>query len=48
MSVPDFALRRPVFATVINLLIVLIGRWPSPACRSASCPRSRRPRSASA
>ena len=25
MSVPDFALRRPVFATVINLLIVLIG-----------------------
>ncbi|CAM3186567.1 efflux RND transporter permease subunit [Paracoccus nototheniae] len=25
MSLPDFALRRPVFATVMNLLIVLIG-----------------------
>ena len=42
----DFFIRRPIFATVSALLMLLIGGICAfLSCRSRSIPRSRRPRS---
>ena len=39
--ISDFCIKRPVFAAVLSLLIIVLGdRLAACACRSASCPTS--------
>jgi multidrug efflux pump subunit AcrB len=40
MQLPEISIRRPVFATVLSLLVLLVGAVSFTACRCASTPRS--------
>ena len=44
MKFSRFFIDRPIFASVLSIVITLAGRWPCATCRWPSIPRSRRRR----